>query len=134
MKNVLTLFAIILTFSFSATANTTNPVNGANKVKAESEIIFENMDVQYIVDSSEEAEEIVSATYNRSNEYFNITTKKMINFVQILDENGNLEYQLPVGAKKLNIAMPDFTKGKHKINLLLEGGDIFVATELVKKF
>jgi len=128
MKNVITLLIIILGFSLSAIANTINPVDG------ESEIIFENMDVQYIVDSADEADEIVSATYNQSNDYFNITTKKTINFVQILDENGKLEYQLPVGSKKLNIAMPDFTKGKHKINLLLEGGDIFVATELVKKF
>lgn len=128
MKNVITLFALILSFSVSAIANTTNPATG------DSEIIFENMDVQYIVESASEADEIVSATYNQSNDYFNITTEKTINFVQILDENGDLEYQLPVGSKKLNIAMPDFTKGKHKINLLLEGGDIFVATELVKKF
>jgi len=128
MKNAITIIALILSFTVSAFANTTNPVKG------DSEIIFENMDVQYIVESSAEAEEIVSATYNTSNSYFNITTKKMINFVQILDEDGNLEYQLPVGSKKLNIAMPDFAKGKHKINLLLEGGDIFVATELVKKF
>lgn len=128
MKNVITLFVLILSFSASTFANTTNPVTG------DSEIIFENMDVQYIVESSLEADEIVSATYNQTNDYFNITTEKTINFVQILNENGELEYQLPVGSKKLNIAMPDFTKGKHKINLLLEGGDIFVATELVKKF
>jgi len=128
MKNVFTIFLLILSFSVSTFANTTNPVTG------DSEIIFENMDVQYIVESSLEADEIVSATYNQTNDYFNITTEKIINFVQILDENGDLEYQLPIGSKKLNIAMPDFTKGKHKINLLLEGGDIFVATELVKKF
>ncbi len=128
MKNAITIFTLILSFTFSLSANTTNPVKG------DSEIIFENVDVQYLVESAEEADEIVSATYNSTNEYFNITTEKMINFVQILDAEGNLEYQLPVGSKKLNIAMPDFTKGKHKINLLLEGGDIFVATELVKKF
>ncbi len=128
MKNAITIFTLILGFTFSLSANTTNPVKG------DSEIIFENVDVQYLVESAEEADEIVSATYNSTNEYFNITTEKMINFVQILDAEGNLEYQLPVGSKKLNIAMPDFTKGKHKINLLLEGGDIFVATELVKKF
>lgn len=131
MKNVITLFIIMLGLSISASANNTNPVT---PVKGESEIIFENVDVQYLVESADEAVEIVSATYNQTNDYFNITTKKIIQFVQILDENGELEYQLPIGAKKLNIAMPDFTKGKHKINLLLEGGDIFVATELVKKF
>ena len=129
MKNAFTIFALILSFSVSAIANTTNPVT-----EGDSEIIFENIDVQYVVESAAEAFEIVSATYNQSNDYFNITTEKVINFVQILDENGDLEYQLPVGSKKLNIAMPDFAKGKHKINLLLEGGDIFVATELVKKF
>lgn len=128
MKNLLTIFTIILAFAISATANTVNPTEG------ESEILFENMDIQYLVESSEEADQIFSATYNQSNDYFNITTVKVITFVQILDENGDLEYQLPVGSKKLNIAMPDFTKGKHKINLLLEGGDVYVATELVKKF
>lgn len=128
MKKLLTIFAFLLTFSFAANATTGNPVEG------DGEIIFENVDVAYIVDSAEEADQILSATYNQSNDFFNITTTKTITFVQILDENGNLEYQLPVGAKKLNIAMPDFTKGKHKINLLLEGGDVYVATELVKKF
>lgn len=128
MKNIFTIFALMLTFSFYASANTGTPNTG------DSEIIFENVDVQYVVESTTEAHEIVSATYNQSNEFFNITTEKTINFVQILDENGELEYQLPVGSKKLNIAMLDFEKGKHKINLLLEGGDIFVATELVKKF
>lgn len=128
MRNLLTIITFILAFSFNANATTVNPVDG------EAEILFENMDIQYLVESSEEAEEILSATYNQSNDFFNITTVKMITFVQILDENGELEYQLPVGSKKLNIAMPDFTKGKHKINLLLEGGDVYVATELVKKF
>lgn len=128
MKKLLTIFAFLISFSFAANATTVNPVEG------DGEIIFENVDVAYIVDSAEEADQILSATYNQSNDFFNITTTKTITFVQILDENGNLEYQLPVGAKKLNIAMPDFTKGKHKINLLLEGGDMYVATELVKKF
>lgn len=128
MKKLLTIFAFLFTFSFAANATTVKPVEG------DGEIIFENVDVAYIVDSAEEADQILSATYNQSNDFFNITTVKTITFVQILDENGDLEYQLPVGAKKLNIAMPDFTKGKHKINLLLEGGDVYVATELVKKF
>jgi len=128
MKNLLTTIFLVTAFAFSANATTGNPVDG------DGEIIFENVDVTYMVSSADEAEQILSATYNQSNDFFNITTTKTITFVQILDENGDLEYQLPVGSKKLNIAMPDFTKGKHKINLLLEGGDIYVATELVKKF
>lgn len=128
MKNILTTFALILAFTFAANANTGNPE------KNSSEILFENMDVQYLVASSAEAHEILSATYNQSSEFFNITTEKTINFVQILDENGELVYQLPVGSKKLNLAILDFEKGMHKVNLLLEGGDVFIATELVKKF
>ncbi len=128
MRNLITIFTFILTFTINANATIGNPAVG------DGEIIFENVDVQYLVSSSDEADQILSATYNQSNDFFNITTVKTITFVQILDENGDLEYQLPIGSKKLNIAMPDFTKGKHKINLLLEGGDIYVATELVKKF
>jgi len=129
MKNLLTILSLLI-FTLSATANTTLPTTGGN----ESEVVFENIDVQLSVLSSADSDMIVSATYNQSNDFFNITTEKTINFLQVLNADGELEYQLPIGSNKLNIDMPDFAKGSYKVNLLMEGGDVFVSTELVKKF
>ena len=129
MKNLLNIFSFLMIFSLSATANTTNPTIGGD-----AEVVFENIDVQYTVTSADHADMIVSATYNQSNDFFNITTKKTINFLQVLNMDGELEYQLPIGSNKLNLAMPDFAKGTYKVNLLMEGGDVFVSTELEKKF
>ena len=129
MKNLLTILSLVI-FSLSATANTVIPTNGGDNA----EVVFENIDVQYTVTSADHADMIVSATYNQSNDFFNITTKKTINFLQVLNMDGELEYQLPIGSNKLNLAMPDFAKGTYKVNLLMEGGDVFVSTELEKKF
>ena len=129
MKNLLTIISLLI-FSLSVTANTTVPTTGGD----DSEVVFENIDVQLSVLSSEDSDMIVSATYNQTNDFFNITTKQTINFLQVLNTEGELEYQLPIGSNKLNIAMPDFVKGTYKVNLLMEGGDVFVSTELVKKF
>ena len=128
MKNLLTIIALAI-FSISATANTVAPTVGDD-----AEVVFENVDVQYTVLSAANADEIVSATYNQSNDFFNITTESKINFLQVFNGEGELEYQLPIGSNKLNLAMPDFDKGTYKVNLLMEGGDVFVSTELVKKF
>ena len=128
MKNLLTILSLLI-FTLSATANTTLPTTGGD----ESEIVFENIDVQLSVLSSADSDMIVSATYNQSNDFFNITTEQTINFLQVLNADGELEYQLPIGSNKLNIAMPDFVKGTYKVNLLMEGGDVFVSTELIKK-
>jgi len=129
MKNLLTIISLLI-FSLSVTANTTIPTTGGD----DSEVVFENIDVQLSVLSSSDSDMIVSATYNQTNDFFNITTEQTINFLQVLNADGELEYQLPIGSNKLNIAMPDFVKGTYKVNLLMEGGDVFVSTELVKKF
>ena len=129
MKTLLTIISLLI-FSLSATANTTIPTTGGD----DAEVIFENIDVQLSVLEANQSVEIVSATYNQSNDFFNITTEKTINFLQVLNADGELEYQLPIGSNKLNIAMPDFVKGTYKVNLLMEGGDVFLSTELVKKF
>jgi len=129
MKNLLIIIGLLI-FSLSATANTTVPTTGGD----DSEVVFENIDVQLSVLEADHSDMIVSATYNQSNDFFNITTEKIINFLQVLNADGELEYQLPIGTNKLNIAMPDFVKGTYKVNLLMEGGDVFISTELVKKF
>ena len=129
MKTLLTIISLLI-FSLSATANTTVPTTGGD----DAEVIFENIDVQLSVLEANQSAEILSATYNQSNDFFNITTEKTINFLQVLNADGELEYQLPIGSNKLNIAMPDFVKGTYKVNLLMEGGDVFLSTELVKKF
>jgi len=129
MRNLLTILSLLI-FTLSATANTTVPTTGSG----EGEVVFENIDVQLSVLEADQSDMIVSATYNQSNDFFNITTEQTINFLQVLNADGELEYQLPIGSNKLNIAMPDFAKGTYKVNLLMEGGDVFVSTELVKKF
>ncbi len=129
MKTLFTIISLLI-FTLSVTANTTIPTTGGD----DSEIVFENIDVQLSVLEADQSDMIVSATYNQSNDFFNITTENTINFLQVLNADGELEYQLPIGSNKLNIAMPDFVKGTYKVNLLMEGGDVFVSTELVKKF
>lgn len=125
MKNVFTILSLVLTLSISANANNTNPSSDDEK------IVLDNSEMALTLHSFSSL--VVATDYVEGEDFFTIETKETINFLQVVNENGELEYQLPIGAKVLKLALPDFAKGTFHINLLVEGEDKFITTELVKK-
>lgn len=125
MKNIFTVLSFILFTSLSTYATTTNPVTGDDN------LVLDNTEASF---TWERFSSVVSnTTYNEFEQYFTIETEKTINFLQVLNAAGDVDYLLPIGAKVLKLALSDFEKGAYRINLLVEGESKFLTTELVKK-
>lgn len=125
MKNLFLISSLILSFAISALSNHTNPTtDGPN-------MVIDNVELSLTI--TNQSDLISSTSFTEGADYFTIETKKNINFLQVVNEKGEVEYQLPIGAKVLRLALPDFEKGTFQINLLVEGQENFISTELVKK-
>lgn len=125
MKNIFTIMSFLLMYSVSVYSTNTNPSTEDDK------LVLNNTEVSFTLQSLSAL--ITSTSYNESAQFFTIETEKTINFLQVVNAAGEVEYQLPIGAKILKLALPDFEKGTFQINLLVEGESKFVTTELVKK-
>ena len=125
MRNLLmiiTLATLSLTTSLSAN-NITNPVADKNSV-------IKNQDVELSIVGAEASEDFVNIDY--SNNYISLETKNEIAFLQVVNQEGEIEYQLPIGSNNLNLSSEDFTKGVYTVNLLFDNGSEFVTTTLEK--
>ena len=124
MRNLLMIFMIATlstTTSLSAN-NITNPV-------ADKTSVIKNQDVELSV-GVEASEDIINIDY--SNNYISLETKNEIAFLQVVNQEGEIEYQLPIGSNNLNLSSEDFAKGVYTVNLLFDNGSEFVTTTLEK--
>ena len=125
MRNLLmiiTLATLSITTSLSAN-NITNPV-------ADKATMIKNSDVELSLDEATASEELLSVNY--SNNYISLETKNEIAFLQVVNQEGEIEYQLPIGSNNLNLSTEDFNKGVYTVNLLFDNGNEFVTTTLEK--
>lgn len=125
MKNIFAIVVLILISAVSVYSTNTNPTYGDDK------LVHDNTEVSLTLQSLSSI--ITTTSYNESAQFFTIKTEKTINFLQVVNKAGDVDYLLPIGAKILKLALSDFKKGTFKINLLVEGESEFVTTELVKK-
>lgn len=95
--------------------------------------LIKNSEVSFSVTGADE-EEFLNTTFSSKNKTIFLETIKEISFIQVLNTEGELEYQLPIAASKLHIDMDDFTSGMYFLNILLEGNDEYITTELQKTF
>lgn len=96
--------------------------------------LIKNQEVSFAVSSIEDENEFINTTFSTKHKTIFLETEKEISFIQVLNSSGELEYQLPISANKLHIDMNDFSTGTYALNILLEGNDNYIATELEKAF
>jgi len=107
MKNLITIIAV-LAFTFTSALATTTP-----------EKLISTTDVEVVIVGTSDI--FTKADFDASTQSLNFRTKKSISVIQILDENGNLEFLLPVMNKKVQINKNLFELGVHKLGFILEG-------------
>lgn len=118
-------FALSLV-SFAAIANHgIEPVDGKL-------VICDNEHVEYTIAESLDSY-IDMASYSESRDYFSLKTFKKVEFLQILNSAGELEFQLPINENLVHISLSDFDAGAYKINLKFENQVEFMTTEMIKK-
>lgn len=119
---IIVLAALSFSTSLSAT-DITNPV-------ADKSSVLKNQDVELSLDNVDAVSSIVNVEY--TNSFISIETKNEIAFLQVVNQEGEIEYQLPIGSTNLNVSSEDFSRGVYKLNLLLDDGSEFVTTTLEK--
>lgn len=125
MKNLLLIFSILTTLSFTNTVSASHTEPAADK-----STVIVNSEVSVSVDKDELAEAFVNISYKNSN--ISLETKSEIAFLQVVNLDGEVEYQLPIGSNKLNLSSEDFESGVYTVNLLFNNSDEFVSTTLEK--
>ena len=107
MKNLITLVAILTITVSSVFANTAPEVL----------ISSPNVEVVTVADL-----DIFSAsTFDAQSENLVFDTHNEISVVQIFNSNGDLEFQLPVMAKNVQINKNLFDTGNYKLGFVIEG-------------
>jgi len=94
--------------------------------------VFESPTFSFKIESNM-TEEIVNTTFNSEHNDFQLSTIKPIHFIQVFDQNENLEYQIPVETTELHLNVNDFKSGVNKIALQFEHTDEMTFASLEKK-
>lgn len=133
MRNFFTkLCVVIMLVGAGLTSSLAN--NGIPASADENAYLIKNSEVTFSVFSVEDENEFINTTFSSENKTIFLETEKEISFIQIMNMDGELEYQLPIASHKLHIDMNDFNSGNYNLNILLEGNDEYITTELEKTF
>lgn len=132
MKNLLK--SIVLIITILATINTlaanTNPVNDI-----EAATLINESNVMFSLNNSSDSKAFNNVTYNGISKIVKFDAKQNIAFIEILNEKGEIEFLMPVGAKILNIDLLEFEKGNYTINIKMQStDDKIIQSSLVKAF
>lgn len=133
MKNILktaSLIATILTLGVTIGYSS----NDLPTTESAYSYLIKNSEVAFSVQSIDDENQFINTTFSTKNKTIFLETEKEISFIQVLNDKGELEYQLPIAASKLHIDMNDFISGVYALNILLEGNDEYISTELEKNF
>ena len=116
MKN---LFAIVffIAFSFNIGMTSTNPVTNGDYEK---HLIKFKLNANY--------GDMVSVEFIEEENALSFSTTNHMSFVQIMNEDGELEFQLPVFSNDVILDLDDFNSGKFQINLLLVNDEMISST------
>lgn len=137
MKAIVKILTIVFVASiFTTTIQASNLIYTSKKsvyTDHNTLTVLSNTDMIFRANDIVSRDYIKTVIYNSSNDMFKIVTEEIITSLEILNEKGELEFTLPIGAKKLNLDLVDFQKGTYSVNLVLEGKEpTTIHTTLVK--
>ena len=111
MKNLITIIAIIAT-TFTSAFATTNPTNPENIIISTDEVLVVTIG---------DLEIFASAEFNAETENLSFTTNDDISVIQIFNEKGEMEFQLPVMSDNVKINKNLFGQGTFQLGFILQG-------------
>lgn len=107
MKNLITIIAALTITLTSAFASTTP------------EVIFSSDAIEVV--SIESLDFLTTAEFDTETQNLAFTTTQNISVVQIFNNNGDMEFQLPVMSDNVQINKNLFGEGDYKLGFILEG-------------
>ncbi len=125
MKNLLALIALCLsTYAASANVMNTNPTLPAMT------IVEETFSLSV---TAEDNTFFNSVYYCTIVEKVCFKAKANIEMVQVTDSNHDIVMFLPIGSDVMHLSMDELNKGDYTINIMLEGTDEIIKTDVSKK-
>jgi len=76
-----------------------------------------------VTTSDSDAELFIDAFFNKDKERFEFNTVEEINFVQVYNVSGQMEFQLSTRSKKVKLGLSLFEKGEYRLGFLVEGDE-----------
>lgn len=92
--------------------------------------IISNNKVELAVSNVLQKDFFLLAEYNDTMDALDFVTKDFVNYIQIFNSKGELEYQLPVMSKKLKISRKMFKEGKYKVGFITNKNKTIQFTDL----
>lgn len=111
MRNSI-LTVLFFTFTLGLLA-ANNPIENVSIIKTnEISVDINSIDATFFLEAS----------FNELNESLEFSIAKTISYIQIFNENGELEFQLPVLSNKVKIGKSLFSQsGDYKIGFMIDG-------------
>ncbi len=106
--------------SFTVAANNVDPVSNTT-------VLLEEEGVTFVVEASLNS---AFKSINYSDNSFNLQTEDVIQFVQLINNKGEVEFQMPIGSSSVHLSLENFEAGDYSFNLLLSGSEEFTTTTL----
>lgn len=132
MKTLVLLLAV--TFG-STVVNTDNnspknnsPVKKAMNISPLTDVLTIIDEINFQMDRSDADSYLNNVIYNTVNENLTISANTNITFLQLINEQGILDFQLPVFAETVTIDLNDLHSGKWNLQIIIDGETLVPAT------
>lgn len=122
MKTILTTLTISILFSITTFASG-DPVKGITILDAENITITTAGDATFFT----------TATVSSKDKSINFNTVEEVDFIQIFNAEGGLEFQLPAQSKKIKLNNSLFEKGDYKLAFIIKNNKEIKFTDLTIK-
>ena len=127
---------LILAVTFGSTmVNTDNnspknnsPAKKAMNISPLTDVLTIIDEINFQMDRSDADSYLNNVIYNTVNENLTISANTNITFLQLINEQGILDFQLPVFAETVTIDLNDLNSGKWNLQIMVDGDKVVPAT------
>ena len=121
MKNLLLLF--VLLFGLNAASLASDPI-------IESRKLISTDFVELTLEDANQFQYFSTVGFNDQTNTIDINTMDDISFIQVFDNDGELQYQLPIMSNKVKLSKKMFDSGKYKLGFMMDGSKEIQFTSL----
>lgn len=132
MKNLFksTILLIAILGTINTLCATTNPL-----IEGEVATLINENNVMFSLEKATDSQAFNNVSYNGVTKNLKIDAKENIAFIEITNNKGELEFQMPIGAKILVLDLLDFEKGNYTVKIKMQSADnTIISSSLVKAF
>lgn len=127
---------IILAITFSTTSasldyntpKTNNPVKKETNISPLNSILTIIEEINFQMDKSDVDSYLDNVIYNTVNENLSIVANRNITFLQLINEDGKIDFQLPVFAETVTIDLNDLNRGNWTLQIMIDNDTFIPAT------